>query len=268
MQHIKYRCKHCRKTYLYCTYGNGPQYGTESGCSEEYCGECQTAITEALSKIPIKFQPKYKEIMPSLGLDKLLQSIKEKNEKPENNSLILYVYGGNYDNIETYTHLGKTFRIEWNNDKPDEKHYFVEMEWDVEKKGYTNKHWEAETNEDTYKYVRAFTTDKITKSLDAAFKRKNVNNPPMGVLFYNEFVWDFSQINHNDKPIKHELTTWNATYTGEEIKILLEHGRMHEKVILADGLSSDDLIDVLTYKTEHQRYTDENIETITKIEIE
>ena len=48
MQHLELRCKHCGIRYTYCTYGN------MDGCSKEYCGECQTAINKALSKIPKK----------------------------------------------------------------------------------------------------------------------------------------------------------------------------------------------------------------------
>lgn len=48
MQHWELRCKHCGRRYTYCTYGN------ENNCSTDYCGECQTAINEALSKIPKK----------------------------------------------------------------------------------------------------------------------------------------------------------------------------------------------------------------------
>ena len=51
MQHFRLRCKHCYKEYVYCTYGNGPEYGTEAGCSREYCAECQKAIDDALGKI-------------------------------------------------------------------------------------------------------------------------------------------------------------------------------------------------------------------------
>ena len=42
MQHIYRRCKHCNKEYLYCTYGNGPEWGTEEYCSMDYCGENTT----------------------------------------------------------------------------------------------------------------------------------------------------------------------------------------------------------------------------------
>lgn len=59
MQHYKRRCKHCGKTYTYCTYGNGPIYGTEDGCSIDFCSECQNAIDEALKIIPKRYDVRY-----------------------------------------------------------------------------------------------------------------------------------------------------------------------------------------------------------------
>lgn len=59
MEHIYCRCKHCGKTYTYCTYGNGPAYGTQEGCSREYCGDCQTAINKALERIPRRYVGKF-----------------------------------------------------------------------------------------------------------------------------------------------------------------------------------------------------------------
>lgn len=58
MEHISRRCKHCNKEYTYCTYGNGPDWGTEKHCSMDYCGECQKAINDALSKIPVRYSYK------------------------------------------------------------------------------------------------------------------------------------------------------------------------------------------------------------------
>ena len=62
MQHIYRRCKNCNKEYVYCTYGNGPDWGTEKYCSMDYCGECQKEIDDALSDISAK-TPK-KEVPP------------------------------------------------------------------------------------------------------------------------------------------------------------------------------------------------------------
>ena len=58
MRHIYRRCKNCNKEYVYCTYGNGPDWGTEKYCSMDYCGECQKAIDDALSKIPERYSYK------------------------------------------------------------------------------------------------------------------------------------------------------------------------------------------------------------------
>lgn len=75
MEHFILRCKHCHKTYTYCTYGN------DDGCSMDYCGECQTAIDKALGNIKVKFEPKFVEIKPSFGLDDLLSGIKKRETK-------------------------------------------------------------------------------------------------------------------------------------------------------------------------------------------
>ena len=55
MEHLIYRCKNCCKTYVYCTYGNGEEFGTEEGCTREYCAECGNAISKALHDIPRKY---------------------------------------------------------------------------------------------------------------------------------------------------------------------------------------------------------------------
>ena len=79
MEHWILRCKHCQREYTYCTYGNGDCYGTEEGCSEEYCAECQKAIDEALSKILVKFEPRFVEISnPDLLAD--LDDIKKEKD--------------------------------------------------------------------------------------------------------------------------------------------------------------------------------------------
>lgn len=270
MQHIKCRCKHCQKIYYFCTYGNGPSYGTESGCSQEYCGECQTAITEALSKIPVRFKPKFKEIIPSLGIDSMLGLIKEVKikelgtKKMGLGDVVCYSDSEGYDNVETYNHTGKTFRIEWNDDTPNEKHYFIKMEWDVEKKGYTGNHWESDNYYDTYSFHRSM--KPLISELMAV--TANPLPKPTGELFSEPFEWDL--VTKPDKTKKKcKLNKWTGKHTGAAIKGLLDYGRQEYKVVLAEGLSRDDLIDVLEYKTEHQRYDGdgEKIETITKIEI-
>ena len=74
MQHIYRRCKHCNKEYLYCTYGNGPDWGTEKYCSMDYCGECQKAIDDALSNIPERYSYKM-ELTPKEEYDYINKTI-------------------------------------------------------------------------------------------------------------------------------------------------------------------------------------------------
>lgn len=74
MQHIYRRCKNCNKEYLYCTYGNGPDWGTEKYCSMDYCGECQKAIDDALSKIPERYSYKM-ELIPKEDYDYINKTI-------------------------------------------------------------------------------------------------------------------------------------------------------------------------------------------------
>ena len=74
MEHIYRRCKNCNKEYLYCTYGNGPDWGTEKYCSMDYCGECQKAIDDALSKIPERYSYKM-ELIPKEDYDYINKTI-------------------------------------------------------------------------------------------------------------------------------------------------------------------------------------------------
>ena len=74
MEHIYRRCKNCNKEYVYCTYGNGPDWGTEKYCSMDYCGECQKAIDDALSKIPERYSYKM-ELIPKEDYDYINKTI-------------------------------------------------------------------------------------------------------------------------------------------------------------------------------------------------
>lgn len=112
MEHWILRCKHCRKEYTYCTYGNGSQYGTEEGCSKEYCAECQKAIDEALNKIPQKFKPIEVEIEDKEILDKLLQIKKRALENVANSfsQVVSFLFSCDFDVIDRYTHDGKVYK--------------------------------------------------------------------------------------------------------------------------------------------------------------
>lgn len=78
----------------------------------DYCGECQTAIDNALGKIKVKFEPKFVEIKPTFGLPDMLDGIKNKEtqrnrEDGVNFPMIISLNIPDYDNVEEYTHEGK-----------------------------------------------------------------------------------------------------------------------------------------------------------------
>lgn len=186
MEHWTLRCKHCQKEYTYCTYGNGPQYGTEEGCSKEYCAECQKAIDEALDKIPLKFKPIEEEIKD----DDLLQELLAIKEKPKANafpSMAKFVASMDFDFIDRYTHNGRIYTVKYNESSPKDIHLFVKKEFDILNKKATGKYWEAETFEDTYQHGISFKST-FQKIRDVGIRPLS---PPSGDLFYQTFSPDF-----------------------------------------------------------------------------
>lgn len=179
MQHFILRCKHCQKEYTYCTYGNGPEWGTEEGCSQEYCAECQKAINKALEVIPVKFKPIPVEIDKPELFD-ILDKIKEEDDKKDYLKMTSITLG-EYDNIDKYTHDGKTYYIEYNDDTPEERHLFVEMEYDILKKEITKHYWRADNYCDSYIHGR-----NIHKDMKIALDKVKPTQlpPPSGKLTY------------------------------------------------------------------------------------
>lgn len=266
MEHIKLRCKHCQKEYTYCTYGNGPEYGTEQGCSMEYCAECQKAIDKAFANIKVKFEPRYIEIKPTFGLDKLLEGIKE---QPTDSSIFtfnVYCNGDNgYDNVEEYTHNGKRYHVEYNDG--GEKHYFIQVEYDIENQKYnTEKPWRTDGNNDTYTFYRSLHrhTEKMTAAL-ANLKPRNLE-PPLGKLFFNDIIWDIETPKTKETSIKpHVKDTWHYKMNGTEIRMRLIHGQGDSRVRLGKGIKEKDILGIMDYDVAFEQYQDENIITITSI---
>lgn len=157
MEHIKIRCKHCKKEYIYCTYGNGPEYGTEEGCSKEYCAECQQAIDNALANIPVKFKPIKVEITDEKEKKKILSQLYDIKTKAEKNDVFHVIRlnwgSSNYDNIDIYTYNSKTYYVEYNDDTPNDKHLLIEMEYDITAEKVTSKLWKT-THENSFQHGR------------------------------------------------------------------------------------------------------------------
>ena len=147
MQHYILRCKHCGKEYVYCTYGNGPEYGTEAGCSQTYCAECQTSINNALSKIDVKFRPEFRTIdgvdeETAEKLNKVREDWKEKSKDFVFPVLVKYI-ASKYDNVEEITADFTTYRIHWNNDNCGKLIKRLD-EFDIKNNRFTNKIWRAD----------------------------------------------------------------------------------------------------------------------------
>lgn len=276
MQHYILRCKHCQREYTFCTYGNGPEYGTEEGCSMEYCAECQKAIDKAFGVIPIKFKPERKEIKEPLLLE-LFSKIREeekkkKAEKEKDLSFPLVVCScsdpDNYDNIETFVHNHKKYQVKWNDKTPDDKHLFVFIEYDILNKKYTDRPWRYDEI-NSYSFHRN-AMKMMTESLAMSSESVPVRplGRPTGTLFFTDFMWDLNtkkNVIETPKPV-HVLETHNLNDTGAGIKARVKYGFHQCKVKVKKGINIKKLIDYVDYKYYYEGYKDEDFVTITKIE--
>lgn len=264
MQHFILRCKHCQKEYTYCTYGNGPDYGTEEGCSMDYCAECQKAIDKALSQIAVKFVAKPVEIFEPRLLD-VFKEIKDEYQSTNKNSFpftqVLFNLN-EYDIVETYIHNNKKYQVKWNEDTPDEKHIFLFMEYDVVNEQFTNKVWKFD-EKDSYTY-----SSNPAKTLQKHLEQHKITEStmplPTGKLLYNGFIdfdWDIERFNVPKREPEHILRTVTVDATGEDIKRMVKN-----RVYMADLTEIAKLVDKVDYRFVYEKYDDENMKVITKVE--
>ena len=262
MQHFILRCKHCQKEYTYCTYGNGPIYGTEEGCSMDYCAECQKAIDKALSQITVKFVAKPVEISEPRLLD-VFKKIKDEYQTTNKNSFtftqVVLFNLNEYDIVETYIHNNKKYQIKWNEDTPDEKHIFLFMEYDVVNEQFTNKVWKFD-EKDSYNYS-SNSAKILQKHLDQHKNTESTMPLPTGILLYNGFDWDIDSFNVPKREPEHILRTVTVDATGEEIKRMVKN-----RVYMADLTEIAKLVDKVDYRFVYEKYDDENMKVITKVE--
>lgn len=262
MQHIRCRCKNCQREYTYCTYGNGPDWGTEEGCSRDYCADCQKAIDEALASIPKKYTWKWLEIRPTLGLFEALAETKEKAENSKMPMIVPLVYSA-YDNVDTYVRDGIEYRVEWNDLTPEDKHVNVKMEYNLTNGRFTNNVWKVDTRE-TYYHARPFKWDEKTIEVKPMA-------PPLGKLLYFDPTgceWDLSVPKAEKRKPKHIKREYTRTYNGATVRSVLTEGE--EKHGCKNGcpyVSPDDLYDFLEYMCTFVRYDDETFETITGVRV-
>ena len=178
MEHYILRCKHCKKEYTYCTYGN------EDGCSKEYCSECQKAINDALKSIPVKFKPVRARITDEKEKQKILKELENIKSEAEKNNIfnVVSLLTSNKDNIDRYTYNGKTYYVEYDDETPNDKCLSVEAEYDIINEKTTSKFWRA-TNKNTFQHGRSY--GSIFKSLEVIPIQKL--NMPDGQLLWNDY---------------------------------------------------------------------------------
>ena len=270
MQHLRIRCKHCQREYTYCTYGNGPEYGTENGCSMEYCADCQKAIDEALEKIPKKYTWRWLDICPTLGLLEALAETKEKVEKARNESVLLtsvpndFFYSP-YDNIDTYVRDGVEYMVEWNDSTPNNKRVLVKMEYDLTHDCFTDNAWRVGERE-AYRHIRPFKL-KVSEAPSMAPSMAPPMDPPLGKMFYFGPVDSELPKVEKRKP-RHIRREYSKVYDGATVKRLLtDEYEAHKCRNGCPGVNPDDLYDFMNYECVFVNYDDEEFETITKIRV-
>ena len=240
MQHYILRCKHCNREYVYCTYGNGPEYGTEEGCSQEYCAECQKAIDEALGKIPVKFIKKPKQIKPTKELLALFDKVKEdtKSKNPLQFPTVVPLMMSPYDNFATCVYNGNRFIIEWNDDDIDNKIVHVEYEWDCEKKEFTDKVWKCREKNS---YVHTRPPKFNFKPVD--FTKIKPMDLPTGDLFYLSIPETAKNEFKKQEPKEPQIHVYTRKYYGTVLLNFLKD----DKYEFQCEVNSDEVYPFLEY---------------------
>ena len=262
MQHLILRCKHCHKEYTYCTYGNGPEFGTEEGCSREYCADCQKAIDNALSKIPVGYSSKYMEIHDSRifeMFERVKQNYKEAVAKNPMEGLAIETLSMSlYDNTETYIHDGIKYKVEWDDETPEDKHVFIYAEFNLTTQKFTGKPWKVlNDSSDYYSHRRCL---KL-KRREISTQQIGMCEPPVGKLYYFDFVDE--KITVNEKKPGHIKRTYTSDITGDTIKVSCENGTYN----FDKSLDMTNLENILTYECTFEKYDDEDKSTLIGIKV-
>ena len=194
MQHIRRRCKHCGKAYTYCTYGNGPEYGTQEGCSMDYCAECQNAINDALAKIPLRVVKKY-TLVDAKEIERISKIFEEEKEKyystPKLFNLRKMIPDWNCESVEMCYIDGTEYYkcVEYDGTIS----YKVAVEYDVIEENFTGKNYFEIDVHNGYVSVIQFRWPKFNSEIEV-----RPMTPPKGDLFYIEPKWNV-ELNDKDK---------------------------------------------------------------------
>ena len=181
MQHFIRRCKHCGKSYTYCTYGNGPEYGTQEGCSMDYCAECQKAIDGALAKKPIRIVKKY-TLVDAKEVERISKIFEDEKEKYYSTSKIFLnlrkmIPDWNCESVELcYIDRTEYYKcVEYDGTIL----YKVAVEYDIIEGNFTGKNYFENDVHNGYVPVAQFRLPKFNSEV-----KVRPMSPPKGDLFY------------------------------------------------------------------------------------
>lgn len=155
------RCIHCGTTYTYQLSGY-PQLNEYN--DEHYCPECKKAIVEALSKIPKKFDRKWRTLKEEEVTDELLSCMNrmleeydEANRNPNSGLFpepikIVACRNDDYEHTREFRVEGTMYCADFNGERMSREGGFairVEDEYDLTEKKYTGSHWDYTPNDHT-----------------------------------------------------------------------------------------------------------------------
>ena len=186
MEHLICRCKHCKREYTYCTYGNGPQYGTESGCTREYCAECANAIQNALKNIPIRYEGRPVKITDSKEeerINKIFDIACSEYKETVKIGCARMIGDWGYDKMEG-CYIDKIMYYRGTKEN-NIKEIFIFNEYDLINKTFTGKHY----FENHFPNKNYFPLTQLKFSNLAHLKEKTLPKPS-GKLFFNDLEWE------------------------------------------------------------------------------
>lgn len=267
MQHLTLRCKHCQKEYIYCTYGNGPEFGTESGCSREYCSKCQRAIDFALSSIPVKYRKEYQEIHEPRLLELFAEIEKRSKEVVYCDDMLIpleinKVVCSDYDNSTTIQHNHKEYVVEWNNETPDEKHIYMLCEFDCLRNEFSGNYWRIDSGLDY------FSNNSVIKRVTDELIPVSPMEKPRELVDYMCYDNDFSVSSGKTNGILHtnrELRTYSKQMDGKQLKIWSKNGNNNSVPKVKEGINVEELVDFVDYTANFEKYSDSNEELLVEI---
>lgn len=124
------RCKHCGISYQYAISG-----GERSNANQDYCHGCQTAIFEALKKVPVKYKREWVDTK-EIGMNEI-NAYQAKLEEDRKTKLVaqrvfpglVNMSTGEYQKSECIIHNGVNYHCMWWGSKGEDSLVVKKQEW-------------------------------------------------------------------------------------------------------------------------------------------